>query len=175
MFFETSRETEAAIIQQGIGLNKGQIAIPWRALALIFAVAVMVNYIWVLAQAPFYVGLEYSPAMFWHCFVASLGDGVMVLLIVSAGWLTSKGSDWFVRPGLVGYIVMTLSGFFLAVLVEWVAVHILNRWQYAEDMPRLPSIDIGLTPIAQMLILPPLIFWIAMQMNSKNLNTDSEV
>jgi hypothetical protein len=137
--------------------------------------AVFLNYVWELAQAPLYVGLEYSPAMFWHCFVASVGDGVMVLLIVSAGWLTFRRWDWFVRPSLPGYVVMTLSGFILAVLVEWVAVHILNRWQYTENMPRLPGIDIGLIPIAQMLIVPPLIFWIVTKMDSKNLIADSEL
>jgi hypothetical protein len=53
---------------------------------------------------------------------------------------------------------MIAAGFFLAVLVEWVAVHILNRWEYTPSMPTLPVLHIGLVPIAQMLILPPLIF-----------------
>lgn len=53
---------------------------------LIFIVAVLLNYLWELAQAPLYVGLEdYNAGVLWHCFVASLGDGIMVLLIVAAG------------------------------------------------------------------------------------------
>lgn len=52
---------------------------PKGALISVFVVAVLVNYAWELAQAPLYVGLEdYNLAVFWHCFVASLGDGVMV-------------------------------------------------------------------------------------------------
>jgi hypothetical protein len=147
----------------------------WRVLALIFVIAVIMNYVWELAQARLYVGLEYSPAMLWHCFVASLGDGVMVLLILSAGWLTLRRWDWFVRPGLLGFVVMTVAGFILAVLVEWVAVHILNRWQYTENMPRLPGVDIGLIPIVQMLILPPLIFRIATKAIPKTSTAMSEV
>ena len=135
---------------------------PKRTLVLVFIVAVLLNYPWELAQAPLYVGMaDYNAGVFWHCFVASLGDGIMVLLIVAAGWFTFRQPDWFVRPGVRGHLLMITAGVFLAVLVEWGAVHILNRWEYTENMPKLPGLDIGLVPIAQMLVLPPLIFHIA--------------
>jgi hypothetical protein len=128
----------------------------------VFVVAVLLNYAWELAQAPLYVGLEnYNPGVFWHCFVGSLGDGIMVLLIVAAGWITLRQPDWFVRPGVPGYLLMLTAGLLLAVLVEWVAVYRLGRWAYAERMPMAPGLGIGLIPIAQMLILPPMIFRIA--------------
>ena len=125
----------------------------------VFAVAVLLNYLWELAQAPLYVGLEsYNASVFWHCFVASLGDGVMVLLIVAAGWICFRRWDWFQQPGLAGYVLMLTAGLLLAVSVEWVAVHILARWEYTEKMPTLPRLRIGLVPIAQMILLPPLAF-----------------
>lgn len=130
-----------------------------KLLASIFLVAVLLNYLWELAQAPFYVGLErYDPAVFWHCFVASLGDGLMVLAIVALGWSSFRRSDWFQWPGVAGYLIMLTAGLVLAVLVEWTGVHILGRWEYADKMPTLPWVRIGLVPIAQMVILPPLIF-----------------
>jgi len=132
---------------------------PKRTLILVFIVAVSLNYLWELAQAPLYIGLEdYNAGVLWHCFVASLGDGIMMLLIVVAGWFTFQQPDWFVRPSVRGYLVMITAGLVMAVLVEWVAMHILNRWEYTPSMPTLPVVDIGLAPIAQMLILPPLIF-----------------
>ena len=135
---------------------------PAYKLISIFIVAVLLNYLWELAQAPLYVGLQdYDTRVFWHCFVASLGDGIMVLLIVAAGWITLRQPDWFVRPGVPGYLVMIAAGLFLAVVVEWMAVHKLQRWAYADRMPTVPGLGIGLVPIAQMLILPPLIFRIA--------------
>ena len=135
---------------------------PAYKLISIFIVAVSLNYLWELAQAPLYVGLEaYNAGVFWHCFVASWGDGIMVLLIVVAGWITLRKPDWFVRPGVHGYLIMIAAGLLLAVLVEWMAVHKLGRWVYAEKMPTVPGLGIGLVPIAQMLILPPLIFRIA--------------
>jgi ABC-type uncharacterized transport system fused permease/ATPase subunit len=150
---------EGAADKKLVSQKKHRAIIRMRTLITVFVVAVFLNYLWELAQAPLYVGLErYNTAVFWHCFVASLGDGIMVLLIVAAGWIALRQSDWFFRPGVRGYLVILTAGFLLAVLVEWVAVHVLNCWEYTENMPKLPGLDIGLVPIAQMLVLPPLIF-----------------
>jgi hypothetical protein len=71
-----------------------------RTVISLFIVAVLLNYVWELAQAPLYVGLErYTAAVLWHCFIASLGDGIMVMLIFAAGWITLQRWDWFERPG----------------------------------------------------------------------------
>ena len=132
---------------------------PKRTLGLVFIVAVLVNYAWELAQASLYVGLErYTAGVFWHCFVASLGDGVMVLLIVAAGWIMLKRIDWFERPGKAGYVIMLTVGFSLALLVEWLGLGVLRRWEYSASMPLLLGLKLGVAPIAQMLCLPPLIF-----------------
>jgi hypothetical protein len=140
-----------------------------KRLILVFIVVVLLNYLWELAQASLYVGLEdYNAGVLWHCFVASLGDGIMVLLIVAAGWFTLRQSDWFLGPGVRGYLVIITAGLVVAALVEWVAVHILKRWEYAENMSKLPGFDIGLVPIAQMLVLPPLIFRIAYHVHKLN-------
>jgi hypothetical protein len=129
---------------------------------------VVVNYVWELAQAPPYVGLEsYGASVFWHCFAASLGDGIMVLLIVAAGWITLQQENWFEHPGVAGYLMMLTTGFLLAVLVEWVGVHVLGRWRYTDTMPVVPGLGVGVIPIAQMLLLPPLIFRIVVVLGAK--------
>jgi hypothetical protein len=94
----------------------------------------------------------------WYCLVASLGDGVLVLLIFGAGWAALRRSDWFVNPGRRGYVLMLAAGLVIGVVVEWAAVHVLGRWAYAPQIPVIPIFNIGLTPVAQMLALPPLIF-----------------
>ncbi len=91
-----------------------------------------------------------------------------MLLIIAAGWISFQRWDWFQRPGVAGYLVMLTAGLVLAVLVEWVAVQSLGRWHYTENMPKLPGLDIGLVPIAQMLVLPPLIFRIAYHVHKVN-------
>ena len=141
---------------------------PKRTLIWVFIVAVFVNYAWELAQGPLYVGMEdYNAGVFWHCFVASVGDGIMVLLIVAAGWIMLKRIDWFERPGIAGYVVMLTAGFLLALLVEWIGLHALRRWKYSERMPLVRGLRVGVAPIAQMLVLPPLIFRIVSFLSAK--------
>ena len=141
---------------------------PKKRLILVFIVAVMLNYLWELAQAPLYVGMEdYHAGLLWHCFVASLGDGVMMLLIVAAGWITLRRRDWFERPGIAGYVIMLTAGFLLALIVEWLGLHVLRRWEYSERMPLVPALHVGVSPIAQMLFLPPLIFRLASFFSAK--------
>lgn len=129
--------------------------------ASIFIVAVALNYVWEIAQAPLYAGLDSWTNVWWHCLVASLGDGIILWIIHAAGWIAFGRPDWFIHPGAKGYGVMLTSGLIVAVAIEWVAVHLLQRWEYAADMPIIPGTSVGLAPILQMLILPPVIFYIA--------------
>ena len=141
---------------------------PTRKLIWVFIVAVLLNYLWELAQAPLYVGMEdYHAGALWHCFVASLGDGIMVLLIVAAGWIMLERRDWFERPDIAGYVLMLTVGFLLALLVEWIGLHVLRRWEYSERMPLVRGLRVGVAPIAQMLVLPPLIFRIVSFLSAK--------
>jgi len=133
----------------------------WKIIATVFALAVVVNYPWELAQASLYEGMSDFSLALWHCFVASLGDGALILLIFGAGWATLRRSDWFVNPGRRGYLVMLVIGLVIGVVVEWVAVNVMGRWAYAPRMPVIPIFNIGLTPVAQMLALPPIIFRVA--------------
>jgi hypothetical protein len=130
----------------------------WKIIATVFGLAVVVNYPWELAQAPLYEGMSDFSLALWHCFVASLGDGLLILLIFGTGWAALRRSDWFVNPGWSGYLVMLASGLVIGVVVEWSAVHFMGQWTYAPRMPVIPIFNIGLAPVAQMLALPPLIF-----------------
>ena len=130
----------------------------WRTPAAIFTVAVAFNYVWELAQSPLYAGMEDFRRMLWHCFAASLGDGVLVLLIFALGWAVLRRRDWFVRPGGRGYVLMLIAGLLISIGVELVAVRAFGQWKYTRRMPLLPSFGIGLMPVAQMLVLPPIMF-----------------
>jgi len=133
----------------------------WWTLAAVFGAAVLFNYPWELAQAPLYVGMENFRAAWWHCFVASLGDGLLVLLIFVAGWVTLRRQAWFTQPGVHGYLLMLAMGLVIGVSVEWIAVHLMERWTYTARMPLVPGLGVGIVPLLQMLVLPPLIFRVA--------------
>src|SRR5258705_11118980 len=114
----------------------------------VFNVGVLLNYLWELAQAPLYVGLEsYNVGMFWHCFVASLGDGIMVLLIVVAGSIVLRQSDWFVSPGVRGYLVMITAGTVSAWAVGVGVVTNFVPWVCTPPGPTPPIFSISIFAI----------------------------
>ncbi len=86
-----------------------QMKLAWFLLRL-FVVAVLINYVWEIVQAPLYVGMENFNLVWWHCGLAALGDGLLVLLIYAVGWGVLRRRDWFVRPGIAGYAVILAAG-----------------------------------------------------------------
>lgn len=128
--------------------------------ATVFGFAVLLNYPWELAQMPLFAMHESHGNVLWRCFIASLGDGVLVLLIFAAGWVIWRRQDWFERSGAAAWALMLTVGLIIAIAVEWNGLA-MGRWNYAESMPRVPALNVGITPIAQMLVLPPIIFSLA--------------
>ena len=84
--------------------------------------------------------------------------GVLVIIIFGAGWIALRRRDWFMKPGIAGYLVMLIAGLVLGISVEWLGMQILKRWAYTESMPILPALEIGFVPVGQMLLVPPLTF-----------------
>ena len=123
--------------------------------AALFVAAVIFNYAWEMAQSPLYRDQAAFPALAWHCLIASLGDGVIVVFIWAAGAYWFRAHAWFRHPRARGYSLMLLVGLFIAVLIEWIALS-AGRWSYTSRMPRLG--ELGLVPVLQMLVLPPIIF-----------------
>lgn len=134
----------------------------WARYALaLFVVAVLLNYIWEVLQAPLYVGMVSMETIWWHCFVAALGDGFILLIIHGGGWLVFRKHGWFVHPRAAQIVFLLVFGLAIAVAIEWAAVYWLKRWAYTAQMPLFPGLGIGVTPVLQMLVLPAAIFQIA--------------
>lgn len=129
-----------------------------KQVAILFAVAVLLNYPWERAQATLYLALDGSDIPPWLCFAASLVDGLFLVAIYAVGWAMLGRSDWFLHPGVRGYAVMLAAGLAIGVSVEWSTVYLAPQWAYTERMPLVPGLGVGLAPVAQMLVLPPLIF-----------------
>lgn len=127
-------------------------------LAAIFIVAVSLNSVWELGQAFLYVGMNYDLAMIAHCLRASLGDGLILWVIYLIGIFIFRNMRWFIHPSASHYAVMLTAGLTISIIVEWVGLDVLNRWAYTASMPIIPILNIGLFPVLQMLLLPPIIF-----------------
>lgn len=134
----------------------------------IFVMSVIFNYPWERVQSSLYRAEDGSVIPWWLCFLMSLGDGLLVLLIFWAGQVVFGNPAWFDRPGLRGYLLMAFTGLAMIIPLEWIMISRMKWWSYSADMPFMPGTGIGISPIPQMLLLPPLIFRVAAMWRKKS-------
>jgi hypothetical protein len=139
----------------------------WRLVLTLYVVAFGLNYFWEIAQSPLYLGMERIGTVLWHCLLASLVDGLFVVAIFATGWRLLGRSFWFERPGVKGYVLMLALGLVFSISVEWLAVHLIGLWSYSNQMIVVPSLRVGLAPVVQLVVLPPLIFRIVARWRHK--------
>ena len=130
-----------------------------RTILLIYAIAVLLNYVWELAESPLYVGIGQLQNIWWHCGIAAIGDGFLVLIIYLAGWLVFRDPYCFGRLDWRGCLLILGAGLFVGIGIEFLAVNIFRLWAYTPTMPLLPGLGVGLAPVTQMVILPALTFY----------------
>jgi len=135
-------------------------------LSAIFVVAVVLNFGWEVGQAFLYIGMNYDLAMIAHCMWASFGDGLILWVIYLIGLCFFRNLHWFVHPSASQYVVMLIAGLTISILVEWIGVDVLKRWAYTDRMPIIPILNIGLLPVLQMTLLPPIIFALVAALNA---------
>lgn len=122
-----------------------------------FLVAMSVNFVWEMLQSALFAPMGGWLQATVRCAAASVGDGVIVMIIAAVGGLLFRRRDWFARPGVMGRLFMAMCGITVAIVIERRALS-SGRWTYAAAMPLLPGSNIGVVPILQMVVLPPLAF-----------------
>jgi hypothetical protein len=90
-----------------------------------------------------------------HCTLGDVLIGACALLLALILGREASLAEW--RWGRIAVLV-TILGAGYTVFSEWMNLTILRSWTYSEAMPRieLAGIDIGLSPLLQWLLLPPL-------------------
>lgn len=124
--------------------------------------AALLNLPWEFLQVPFFSGM---PAVqHWEgivtCTRATLGDVVIMLIAYEAVALRA-GRYWLLQPTAGRLFFFVATGLAITVVIERLAVSGLwmGGWSYAERMVIVPVLDVGLSPLLQWLLLPPLAIW----------------
>ncbi len=122
--------------------------------------AFLLNFLWEVQQMPFF---ELSDLSCWertrNCTLATFSD---VLIALTGFWTVaffSKSRYWFRQPKWWQLSIFILVSLVITIVFEKLATGVLNKWEYADIMPRLPVLGTGLTPILQWIILPLIIVW----------------
>ena len=121
----------------------------------------MINLVWELSAASFYEAharLPNATSLSSGCVLASLGD-VGITLVSFAVASLGATSQWLFRHTARAWATYLGAGLTITIVLEYVNVYVLHRWKYGSGMPVIAGI--GTLPLAQWLILPPLIVWLA--------------
>jgi hypothetical protein len=115
------------------------------------------NFFWEVVQTYFYT-LKDSPfrAMLYGWIHCTLSD---VVITLGAFWfigILNHSRKWFLTLNTVNLIGFVMIGIFYTLFSEWLNVHIIKSWAYSDLMPIIPWMKVGLTPLLQWMIIPPL-------------------
>ncbi len=148
---------------------------PWTTLA---AIAFPLHWLWEMVQSPLYSGML---QMSWYdatrlCTIASAGDVFITLvayalvaaLFTDRFWayplrsspLQSSQSRPRYRSVAVRQIGLYLViGIVITAIAEFINISVLHRWAYGPEMFRI--FGLGVAPLAQWVVVPLLIVWLA--------------
>lgn len=126
-------------------------AVQWATWALVL------NLLWEVAQLPFYA---FAPTIgplgiAWAVVHCTAGDVGIALGSFGAAALATRDFEWPVRRPWLGLAVALGVGLVWTVQSEWQNVYVRGAWAYAPSMPTISGV--GLLPILQWLVLPPLV------------------
>ncbi len=123
------------------------------------------NLAWEVAQLPFYTiwreaSAGYIAFAVAHCTVGDVLIGSAAFAIALIATRAGPLAEW---PWLKIGVATTLIGVAYTVVSEWMNTSLRQGWQYSELMPTigLRGLVIGLSPVAQWLVLPPLALYLA--------------
>ncbi len=125
------------------------------------AVMALGSLVWEVAHMPLYTLWETGSAR-EIAFAAIHCAGGDVLIAASAllSALVLFGSSPWPEAGYrrVGLAAISF-GLGYTIFSEWLNIEVRETWAYRDLMPVIPVIDVGLSPVAQWLVLPILAFW----------------
>ena len=138
----------------------------------IAALAFLFNLIWELIQIPLYKNGSYSLEHIAFCGLASIADAILVMLLFFGSAVIFKNLFWIRDKKWQQIIIVILIGGIGAVLGEMRHLSIVS-WAYADAMPIIPSLNVGLSPILQFMILPIVVYITSFKLSvTKQKNND---
>ena len=137
-------------------------------LGLTILIGFGLNVLWEMGQMGAYVQTADQP---WSetlalCTRAAVGDVVILLGIYAGTALAATDPLWSLRGKWNHYAIAMLLGIGMAALIEHAAIAD-GRWTYNSMMPLVSFLDVGLWPLLQMAILPPLTIFMAARLSGR--------
>jgi hypothetical protein len=114
--------------------------------------------VWEWIQTPFYRDITSDLNTIVSLRVNSTFGDVLILLVAAAVWsFINWNTRWIARPGKVDIILISVMGLFYTFLSEYINVYVSGRWGYSDWMPLVPLTGIGVIPLLQWVLIPPIV------------------
>ena len=125
--------------------------------------ALSLNFPWEVLQAALFEGMAAAP----HSVViggrlqATPGDAVIVLLAHACIAALTRQRLRVLAPSRREVLGFVAVGVTITAAIEWLATrgHWSQTWVYSSAMPVIPGVEIGLSPLLQWVIVPPVALW----------------
>ena len=125
--------------------------------------ALLLNFAWEILQSPLYVGMAELPhaQVTKVCLQATVGDALIMLIAYGTVAATARSRFWIVAASGWQLILLIAIGVSVTAAIEWFATRGLwvGSWRYQPTMPLVPGTQMGLVPLLQWVVLPPLTVW----------------
>ena len=139
------------------------LAVTWLPEFNVAVFAFLLNYPWEFLQVPLFAGMAGAPhwEAIQRCAMATMGD---ILIMLIAYWLVAviaRRRYWIAAPTAAHLTMFVAVGVTITVLFEQLSLRGLwfGAWDYSPLMPVIPGIGVGLSPLAQWIVLPLLTAW----------------
>jgi|CXWL01.1.fsa_nt_gi hypothetical protein len=131
-----------------------------RFVALLSTIAFALHFGWENAQCiAFFVHASTAPTQV-DMVRATLGDVAMTWLAYGAVSLATRQWNWpFGRWAWKEWGSLVSTALVMSVAVERLAIA-SGRWSYTANNPLVPGTEVSILPVAQLLLLFPLAFWL---------------
>ncbi len=128
----------------------------------IIIVSFILNLVWEMFQAILFAPHFFGTADFVLVHImAACADIIITLLVLTPELFLSE--HMFRTGGRLKWTILSASlGLLVAVCIEWYAVS-SGMWTYGPYMPIIPFLGVGLTPILQMMIIPPVAGYVSVR------------
>jgi len=123
----------------------------WSALAFVL------NLTWEIAQVRLYTIWTEADRLTvaWSLFHCSVGDVLISLAMFALAGIVLWRADWPASQPWTGCAIVVVGALAFTAWSEWYNVYRAGSWGYAASMPLI--FGIGLSPLLQWLILPPVL------------------
>lgn len=131
----------------------------FRTCTILIIVSFITHFVWEYFHFGLYTDYDHWTGSLPVYVLATVGDVLYTLGAFALVSAIKKSYEWISSATVADYFMLVTLGCFIALFVEYKGLA-LDRWEYRPEMPLIPILGVGLSPILQMTVLLPVTFFI---------------